>query len=130
MSHRTFVSFAIALIMIFGGLSLSAQNFGSETEDVEQQFIPPDGTDGLPDSSWPTLQQNLDHTGLSPYDINDNNGESKLDISTDSSSTLTSGSESKKVLLYYGNGGAEPGLYGNSATFYDLRAYYNGLGFQ
>jgi PKD repeat protein len=47
----------------------------------------------------------------------------------ETSSNVSLSVKPKNVLLYYGNGGAGPGDYGNSATFYDLQTYYNSIGY-
>jgi hypothetical protein len=40
------------------------------------------GSGGLADSPWPMFRQNLNHTGLSPYDTSENNGQLKWNYMT------------------------------------------------
>jgi outer membrane protein assembly factor BamB len=41
------------------------------------------GSGGLADSPWPMFRQNLNHTGVSPYDTSANNGQLKWSFTTD-----------------------------------------------
>ncbi len=82
MSNSKIVCFAIALMMIFGGLPFSAQDSGEATQDVGEPISSSGATGGLADSPWPMFRQNLRHTGLSPYDTSGNPGNLKWSYTT------------------------------------------------
>jgi outer membrane protein assembly factor BamB len=60
------------------------------------------GSSGLADSPWPMFRQNINHTGLSPFDTSGNNGEEKWHFNT-GNSVLSSPSIDIDGTIYVGS---------------------------
>jgi outer membrane protein assembly factor BamB/PKD repeat protein len=69
------LSILITIVMV-------ANIFGAIAKNVGQPNPSSSGTSGLADSPWPMFRQNLNHTGLSPYDTSGNPGKLKWSFTT------------------------------------------------
>ncbi len=56
--------------------------FGVIPQNIGQPTSGSSGTGGLADSPWPMFRQNLNHTGVSPYDTSANMGKEKWNFTT------------------------------------------------
>ncbi|MCK4445154.1 MAG: PQQ-like beta-propeller repeat protein, partial [Thermoplasmata archaeon] len=72
---RKGVSFIVMLMMSASPISVTNQDFGDQNLTLS-------GTGGLADSPWPMFRQNLNHTGLSPYDTSGNPGKLRWSFTT------------------------------------------------
>jgi len=69
------VSIFLCLVMVASISVTITQNLGPLSMNAS-------GVGGLADSPWPMFRQNLNHTGVSPYDTSANNGQLKWTFST------------------------------------------------
>ncbi len=67
--------------MITSISSSITQNAG-QPQNIGQPTSSSSGTGGLADSPWPMFRQNLNHTGVSPYDTSSNPGKLKWSFTT------------------------------------------------
>jgi outer membrane protein assembly factor BamB len=64
-------------------VSLALSNISAPIPQIlEKTGLSPIGTGGLANSPWPMFRQNLNHTGVSPYDTSTNNGQLKWSFKT------------------------------------------------
>jgi len=98
-----------------GAVGLVLSNISTPNpQNVGQSGPSPSGTGGLADSPWPMFRQNLNHTGVSPYDTSTNNGQLKWSFTTgkglysppaiDSDGTIYVGSTDNKLYAIHPNG--------------------------